>query len=321
MTFVTIEKNQASVPSDENIKKAMTMSFGTVTAVSGPPAGRRVDFTGTVNHNTFENNLIEVAQGKRNSWNFAWGDSSVSVHGLGATQYEIDIKMSPDTVTKLDDGKYSLYAFKAVQATQSGGAPLVWFQLNSYSTETNLVWSVQYQAYTSTNTIVSNGEVSASFSVDIDLGQVLNVQEGGIGDVTTNGTAQAISVYNKTDGQFTCGIAQLAADGQTNPLCAFPLYGNQLDVIAPIEKVLLMFSTEAVNTGTVIEQTYSVGVLIDLTSANRRSVSYDINKGWSWGGFSWGLQVPPNQLLAPLLIESAASSAGAAVEVHSLARG
>jgi hypothetical protein len=339
MPFVIIEKNKDSVPSDQDIRKAMTESSGTVTAVEGGNPRKRVDFTGTVNHTIFENNLIKVADGKRTSWNFAWADADqdtamedelnmmvqshnglhAGIDGLGATQYEIDVTMSPDTVTALVEGNFNLYAFKAVQATQGGGAPLVWFQLppEDYSTRTQVVWEVQYQAYTSRSKIIPNGKVTASFSTNIDLGQTLNVVAGGTGDVTKGGPRQAVSVNNTTTTQFTCGISQRAGTA-TNPMCAFPLYGQHLDVIAPIEKVLLMFSTKPVNTGTVIEQAYSPGVLVDLTSSNERTVSYDINKGWSWGGFSWGRGVAASESLVPLLIETTFASGDMAVEPRAL---
>ena len=220
-----------------------------------------------------------------------------------ATNYGVTITMSSTTVSALVSGNYFLYGFKAVQATQGGGAPLVWFQTDTYSTSTAVSWQEQYQAYTSNSAIIPNGEVVASFSADIDLGQTLQVQAGGIGDVVSGGPATAISILNQTTKQYTCGVSQMQ-NGTSSPICAFPLYGTQMDVIAPIERVLLMFSTLPVNTGTVIEQAYSSGILIDLTSSNQRSVTFDINLGWSWGGYSWAQQVPPNSDLVPLLIES-----------------
>ena len=75
------------------------------------------------------------------------------------------------------------------------------------------------------------------------------------------------------------------------------------DIIVPIEKVLLMFATEAVNTGTVIEKAYSEGVLIDLTSEQTRKVTFGINSGWDWGGEPWGTVVDENEALSPILIE------------------
>lgn len=226
---------------------------------------------------------------------------------LAATNYGVLITMNTATVQALLSGNYYLYGFKAVQATQGGGAPLVWFQTQGYSANTNVAWTEQYQAYTSTSQIIPNGQITASFSTDIDLGQTLQVQAGGIGEVVSGGPSTAISILNQTSTQFTCGISQ-TQNGVSSPLCAFPLYGNQMDVIAPIEKVLLMFSTLPVNTGTVIYQAYSSGILVDLTSSNQRTVSFDINAGWSWGGYSWGQQVPPNSNLVPLLIESDSQS-------------
>jgi hypothetical protein len=225
-----------------------------------------------------------------------------------ATDYQVTISMSAATVQALLAGNFYLYGFKAVQATQGGGAPLVWFQTQTFSTQTIVLWQEQYQAYTSTNQVIPNGQILASFSTDIDLGQTLQVQSGGVGPVIDGGPDTAISILNTTSMQFTCGIAETVS-GSANPLCAFPLYGNNMDVIAPIEKVLLMFSTLPVNTGTVVMQAYSSSILIDLTADNQRSVTYDINAGWSWGGYSWAQQIPPNSQLVPLLIEPASASA------------
>ncbi len=183
--------------------------------------------------------------------------------------------------------------------------PLVWFRTDTFSATTNVDWQVQYQAYTSRSAIIPNGQIDASYSTDINLGQMLNVVAGGTGTVVGGGPSTAISIQNTTTTPFTCGISEVTG-GSAKPLCAFPLYGTQMDVMAPIEKVLLMFSTTPVNTGTVIEQAYSSGIFIDLTSAQQRAVNFDINNGWDWGGFAWARQIPPTSNLVPLLIESPA---------------
>ncbi len=85
-------------------------------------------------------------------------------------------------------------------------------------------------------------------------------------------------------------------------MCALPLSGQMLDVIMPIEKVLLMFAAATMSTGTVIDQSFSSGILVDLTDAPRRTVIFDINNGWKWDGGIWGTLVPPNENLAPILI-------------------
>ncbi len=222
---------------------------------------------------------------------------------LGATGYKVTIAMSQDTVQGLSTGGYFLYAFKGVQTTVGGGSPLVWFRTDKYGLATDVDWKIQYQAFTSRSQIVPNGTIGGLSPYDIDLGQKLEVTTPqGTGDVV-DGASGMISIENLTSTKMTCGISEVVA-GSAQPLCAFPLYGNNMNVMVPIQKVLLCFSTNVINTGTVIEQSYSQSILIDLTSATSRDVSYDINEGWKWGGFSWAKKIRPDESLVPLLIES-----------------
>lgn len=78
MSFVIVEKNQSSVPSEADLKKAMFESDGTPVDVTGDNASRKMTYTGLVNHTVFENKLIEVAKGKGTSWNFTFADATVS---------------------------------------------------------------------------------------------------------------------------------------------------------------------------------------------------------------------------------------------------
>lgn len=228
-----------------------------------------------------------------------------------ATEYQVQISMSAATVEALNNGSYRLYGFKAVATTMGGGAPLVWFDTGKYSTNTSVTWQTNYQAYTSLSEIVNRVRIEASFSVPVDLDQTLKVTGvTGTGVVEAGGTPAAISILNATSRPFTCGISEQQGSNPPTPLCAFPLYGNGLDVIAPIEKVLLTFATNQVNTGTVIEKAYAPGYLIDLTGApdQQRQVSFDINLGWSNDGGTWAQQVAANQSLLPLLIDSSPST-------------
>lgn len=226
---------------------------------------------------------------------------------LGATNYSITIAMSQETVAALSGGNYSLYGFKAVQSSIGGGAPLVWFQSNSFGLSTDVNWEIQYQAYTSQSAIIPGGQITGLSSYDIDLGQQLAITTPqGTGTVGTGNTPLGIEVANGTTTPVTCGISEVVA-GVAEPLCAFPLYGNGLDAMVPIQKVMLTFATKQVNTGTVIEKAYSQSILVDLTSANQRAVSFDINNGWSWGGFSWAQAILANSDVGPLLIEDNSS--------------
>lgn len=224
-----------------------------------------------------------------------------------ATPYSITITMSQPTVTALQSGGFSLYGFKGVQTTMQGGAPLVWIQSQQFSLSTAVTWQEQYQAYTTISQIIPNGQITASAPYNINLGQTLNVTSStGTGSVVTGGTANAISVNNQTTSPLTCGISQVqqvqGGPSTSTPLCAFPLYGLALDVMAPIELVLLEFATTAVNTGTVIYQAFSQAVLIDLTSSPQVSVTFDINTGWSANQNPAVQFFPAGTNLAPLLL-------------------
>jgi hypothetical protein len=230
--------------------------------------------------------------------------SQVEVVERAGSEYKVSIVMDAVTVDDLQAQGFSLYAFKAVKSPLKGGAPLVWLETTNYSTNTELSWKEEYQAYTSRTEIKAGARINASFSEEIALGQTLKVTgEAGTGEVVNGGTAGMISILNETNKRFTCGIKQRQSSGEITMLCAFPLFGENLDTIVPIQKVLLMYATQTVNTGTVLFKAFSSGVMIDLTGKNQRTVKYHIDGGWSWDGGSWGQKVRANDDLVPLLIQ------------------
>jgi hypothetical protein len=235
-----------------------------------------------------------------------------STTGATGSAYSINFTMDQSTVTTLSANNFVLYGFKAVKST-GNGSPLVWFNTKVYANTTTLSWSEQYQAYTSLSAIVPGGQISASSAYGISLQQSLLVTSPqGTGNVSTTGGVQgAISLVNQTSTQFTSGISQLAPNSSTaNPICAFPLFGNMANVIAPTEKVLLLFAPGPINTGTVILVSTSQGVLVDLTGENTVSeISFNINTGWNTGGQANCSLVPPNSNLAPLLVQSSSALA------------
>jgi hypothetical protein len=224
-----------------------------------------------------------------------------------SSNYSVNIQLSPSTVKALKSEGASLYGFKAVQTTQKGGAPLVWFVDAEMLPTVTVNWSEQYEAYISTSQIITHGVIDASNNINVDLGETANVDVNGNLTVTETGVADAISINNQSPTQYTCGVSQLQGSVAT-PLCAFPLFGNNLDVIAPIEKVLFFFATAAVNTGTVVEQAFGPAVLLDLTGNPQLGLSYDINNGWDFGGESWGTSIPASSALVPFLIDTPVSA-------------
>lgn len=219
------------------------------------------------------------------------------------TNYNVTIKMSPATVAELNAEGASLYGLKAVSSTQRGGMPLVWFRNPKVLDEVTITWSDAYQAYVSDSEIVSHASVESSSSVQIALGQTAQLGANNALTVVNGGVKDAISIANQTANKWTCGIAQTIGDASV-PICAFPLYGNNLDIIAPVEKVLFFFATATVNPGTIVDKAYGPGVLVDLTSNQQLKVEYDINKGWDFGNASWATAVPAGADLVPLLVIS-----------------
>ncbi len=227
----------------------------------------------------------------------------------------VSILMSNQTVATLLQSGFTLYTLKAVQTKTGGSAPLIWYSTQNYSSSTDVIWMDEYTAYTSTSQIVPNGTIVQLFSAPIALGQTLQVQQGGSGTVSGDGTPGAILIVNQTSSLFTTGIGQATQNGPA-PVCVLPLYGNMLDVATPVNQVLLMFSTLPVNPGAVIVQAFAPGLLVDLTGVSSRSVMYDINTGWSANGASWARQIPTNSSLVPLLIQSPYGAFGAGEQVR-----
>ncbi len=226
-----------------------------------------------------------------------------------STPYGITISMDQNTVDTLLGAGYSLYAFKAVQGPNTG-APLVWFQTNKFALSTAITWTEQYQAYSSTTAVQSGATITASSTYPVNLGDMFTISgSSGTGTITTDGSSPiGVEIYNSTTSMFSAGISQLNSSGQSNPMCAFTLYGQMDDLIVPIEQVMLMFATQPVNTGAVIMTSFSQGIMVDLTSINSRTVSYGINTGWNTSGQPGMTIYPPKTAMQPLLIQSSAST-------------
>lgn len=227
-----------------------------------------------------------------------------------ASKYQVIITMPQATADTLFAQGYQLYGFKAVNGP-GAGKPVVWFATSTFGLSTKVQWSESYRVFTSRGTSLGpNTQVSVDNDYPAGLNDILTVDSPtGTGTVSDGGPEDAISVVNATSTPFTCGISQMQSDGTYSPLAVFPLFGHSEDEMVPVEKVLLMFASATVDTGTVIEKSFSSGILIDLTGAPQdasgtvtRSVSYDINTSWNDSEGTWGTVLPPNTKLVPLLI-------------------
>ena len=222
--------------------------------------------------------------------------------------YSVRIEMDEHTVNALQAEGYFLTGFKAVKSSHKGGKPVAWFSEpgKNLTAHTNIHWEEFYNAYVVEEKDITNGRITSKNSPPeppgMALGEVWSVKATGFGKVGKGGQPGTITIDNISDQPWVTGISQ-KVNGKINVLCAFPLHGHNADVIAPIEKVLLLFNTQEINTGTVIEKAIGQSVMIDLTAKNSRSVRYDIDKGWDCGPSPGCKTLGEKTNLAPLLIQ------------------
>lgn len=247
--------------------------------------------------------------------NLASTDAGRGYRNLAGTPYSIDITMSAATVEALSESNYRLFLFKAVASAVGGGAPTVWGATSNYSTSTQIDWTEEYYAYASTEEVQNGLNFYGSDSAQIDLGQTLDVANNAIVSVVDGGASPTgITIANTTHTPFSCGLAQPnPLGGQSSPpspICAFPLYGGNQDLLIPLEQVALVFAAGPYQQGTVIESSIGPAVLADLTYTTSVSLNYDINNGWSWSG-TVASDIPPNAFVQTLIVPSPPSGSSA----------
>jgi hypothetical protein len=226
-----------------------------------------------------------------------------------ATQYSITLTIPQATVAQLVAGGYWLHGFKAVKSASPGGAPVVWFATQNFLESNLLTWSEQYEAYLSESTPLGPGvQINASTSCAIDLQQQVTASPLGLGTPEESASA-GISIINGSNIPFNCGLMLQQPSGigssggnAPTPLCAFSLPPTMTDEMLPMEQVVMMFATNENKSGSVLEQSTSWAVVVDLTANNSMSVTYDLSQPGGWvKAPSVAPQEPPVNLL-PLVV-------------------
>lgn len=238
-----------------------------------------------------------------------------------AETYTLSVTMKSETVDALSTSGSFLYAFRAVQNSDRAGRPVVWMATMQYGTTTPVSWVEQYQVWTAPSTALTSVlPITPSSPTGIQTGQTAQVTSGGGITVTREGKPGAFSILNTISLQFTTGLS-ISNGASYSPICAFPLYGQNEQVITPLLKVALLFTTQRMAIGSVympaaaprpfmatfqpaMLAAFGPALVVDMAGApgNTRSVSYDINNGWNWGNAVWGSVVAANQSLIPELI-------------------
>jgi hypothetical protein len=216
------------------------------------------------------------------------------------------ITMPEATVESLSRSGYTLQAFQVVQTNDSLTMPTIWLTTTQYSPLTTLTWTDRVKAYTSSTAIAVGTRIADGFSADIAAGQVLVIDStAGTGTVEGDGVPGALGVVNTKSQRFTVGVSATATvQGNTqpcSPLCAAPLYGNDLKLIRPTKHVLFVVGGSRAGPGTVEGHSQGPGVMVDFNAAAQHALAYDVDKGWSWGDGTWAKSVLPNAALPPIL--------------------
>jgi hypothetical protein len=253
-------------------------------------------------------------RGRHRGAPWALSTPQVTIHMASKT---VTINLDNSTQSALFSGGYSLFGWMAVQGQgpQPAGFPVIWFQLpyTILTPSINVTWLDQYKAYISTTVPVVPGvQVNVGVKQAISPGQTADIGPGGAITVVSQGQTGVISINNQTSTEYTCGIAQPPNGGTDAPLCALPLYGQQLNTITPVDQVLLAFSTRQGQPGVAVEYfydgakksaiVYGQGLLIDLTAVDQCTVQFKINQGWTWSGCQ-AQEISVSADLVPVLLQ------------------
>ncbi|MEJ2814133.1 hypothetical protein [Caulobacter sp. CCG-8] len=211
-----------------------------------------------------------------------------------STIQEIQIAVDPTTLAALKDLGYALYALRAIDTNNAGAKALVWAAVGDFLSQTTLAIPSTLQAHVTT----SGSVIDVSVGADVVLGDVFTYVAGGPPTVTPGGNPRGVTVLNGTTDPLTAGLGA----GPTTPFVSAPLYGLGGDIFAPKDSFLVTFSTAGLGPGAVLNTSSSQSLLIDMTGQAQVAVSFDINKGWNYGGASWGRTVPAGANLQKTLI-------------------
>jgi hypothetical protein len=187
-------------------------------------------------------------------------------------EFSIAVSAGVEALRWLAGRRGRLVALKGVRVAARGGMPVVWLTAQPAMRMT-LVWDACAVPYVSATPLVRGSVVEPCFEIPNET-------------MRTRGLAQEVN-------------------GELNPICAQPIRTNRHDVVIPVEQVLLVFATQMLSAGSLVTRISAPGLLVD-ASAGHREVAFDLEEGWSCGGYAWGTPVAADRNLVPLLLDDGA---------------
>lgn len=179
----------------------------------------------------------------------------------------VEVNLSEASLRTLADQGFELYAWKAVESSQGGGRPLIWWRPRRLTPRNTVRWGRRYQAFGSHSDIMPGRRIDPSFRA-IDVGHTWFINDNLIGPVREEGASTAVSFSSTAVEPLSIGLSQPMADSFATSgnsaksgnsatsdsfftYCVFPLNPRFAAWITPREIVLLAFSTFPMAPGTV----------------------------------------------------------------------
>lgn len=233
------------------------------------------------------------------------------------------INFSQETVEELNKGGYTLCCFLASNTENAAlFAPLCWSVTKGFLQSVLIEWEDRFCAYLSTSEIAANQVIYipqsasaqstdtskktiAGSSYQIEPKQRMLIENYGKVEIDANNASANVLIQNDSNNPYSTGLCVYNnSDDLYYGICVFNTYGRNTIKVSPVNKAFLMFSNNDIQNNTVIFNAENPGMLVDLTSStdNSRTISYDINNGWSSNKQVWGKEYPAGADLKKLLL-------------------
>lgn len=219
---------------------------------------------------------------------------------MSDSRHSVSISLDTETLDNFRQTGTSLYVFRAVDPNGIlGGKSLVWKVANNLFSQSLFSWDANYGAFISTEQKC----IQSRSDRRISLGQIMDIDNNGLLSIRNGGEKDTISILNENRNLFTCGISEYAEGANTfAPMCAFSINYGFMVTITPVQKLLLMFSSAQIKPTCVVKNTSGPGIIMDFTTANNRTVSYNIQTGWNSDTLGDSIIVNAGTEIAPLLM-------------------
>ncbi len=211
------------------------------------------------------------------------------------TTYTVNLELDADTRKFLEDGEYSLYVFKGIDAGK-GAASAVWLKLGGSTVYgqgiVGISWEETYYVGETLTQIQSDAVISGvnpymntKNTVPVTLGNSYLYQ-----GTTWNQnpivapTESAFWIENQPSQVNSFYVSQKSSLGGTGAddfIVVQRILGNGGTAsFTPIEVVAMLWTTQPVKKGAIITRAFSAGAVITMVGTTSADIAYDKDKGW-----------------------------------------